>query len=139
MKSATFDSNIYIRALQHGGPAALLLGHAKAGDLRIDISEEILNETCGVLRDKFKWDGYSIYDAYLKLRALGNLVKPTETLDVVKEDPDDNRILECAVAAGSDFIVSQDKDLLRLGEFRGIPIKTIPEFIEAALVRRRQR
>jgi uncharacterized protein len=38
-------------------------------------------------------------------------------LNVVKEDPDDDRILECAAEAKSDFIVSEDKHLLRLGHF----------------------
>ena len=67
---------------------------------------------------KFRWDGYSIADAYQKVRAIGNRVVPGEALTVVKEDPDDDRILECAQAAGSDFIVSEDKDLLRLGQLR---------------------
>ncbi len=44
---------------------------------------------------------------------------PTQTLDVIKEDPDDNRILECAAAAKSDYIVTDDKDLLRLGKYGG--------------------
>jgi hypothetical protein len=48
---------------------------------------------------------------------------PTQTIDVIKEDPDDNRILECAVTAGSDVIVTYDKDLLRLGEHMGIKIE----------------
>lgn len=38
-------------------------------------------------------------------------------LDVVTEDPADNRILECAVTAGSDYIVTGDKDLPRLGTY----------------------
>ena len=70
-----------------------------------------------MLRDKFQWDGYSLQDARGKLLALGNHVSPTETLHVIKEDPDDDRILECAATAKSDFIVSEDKDLLRLGQF----------------------
>ncbi len=51
---------------------------------------------------------------------------------MIKEDPDDDRILECAIAAGSDYIVSEDKDLLRMREFRGTPIQTIREFIDWA-------
>jgi predicted nucleic acid-binding protein len=55
--SATLDTSVYIRALHFGGPAALILGHARAGNIRIDISEAILAETSRVLRDKFQWDG----------------------------------------------------------------------------------
>jgi uncharacterized protein len=131
--SATLDTSVYIRALHFGGPAALILGHARAGNIRIDISEAILAETSRVLRDKFQWDGYSLQDAREKLNALGNQVSPAETLHVIKEDPDDDRILEGAAIAKSDFIVSEDKDLLRLGQFGNARIVSIRDFINLAL------
>jgi len=91
--SATFDSSVYIRALQCGGPAALLIGHARAGNIRIDISAPILAETFEVLRNKFHWNGYMIRDAREELLSVANHVSPAVHLNVVKEDPDDNRIL----------------------------------------------
>jgi predicted nucleic acid-binding protein len=97
--SATIDSSVYIRALHLGGPAALLIGHARAGNIRIDISDPILNETMRVLRDKFEWSGDMLHDARGKLAKLTNRVMPVETVSVIREDPDDNRILECADAA----------------------------------------
>jgi predicted nucleic acid-binding protein len=57
-------------------------------------------------------------------------VSPTVTLSIIKEDPDDDRILECAATAGSDFIVSEDKDLLRLRRFGDARIVTIQQFLE---------
>ena len=133
MISATLDTSVYIRALHFGGPATLILGHARAGSIRIDISDAIVAETNRVLRDKFRWDGYSLHDAREKLLALGNHVSPTETLNVIKEDPDDDRILECAATAKSDFIVSEDKDLLRLGQFGNSRIVSVRDFINLAL------
>lgn len=53
-----------------------------------------------------------------------------ERLDVVDADPDDNRVLECAVAAGSRFIVTSDGDLLRLGAYAGIRILKVADFLE---------
>jgi len=44
-------------------------------------------------------------------------------------DPDDNRVLECAVAADSEVIVSGDTHLLQLGTFRGIPVMTIAAYL----------
>lgn len=44
-------------------------------------------------------------------------------------DPDDNRVLECAVAAGSRYIVSGDRDLLNLGSYAGIPILRVSDFL----------
>ena len=102
------------RALHFKGLAALLLGHARAGNIRIDISDPILMETLRVLREKFQWDGYMLHDARQRLLSISNHVTPTEKLSVIQEDPDDDRIVECAVAAKSDFIVSEDKDLLRV-------------------------
>jgi putative PIN family toxin of toxin-antitoxin system len=131
--SATLDTSVYIRALHFGGPATVIIGHARAGNIRVDISEAIMAETIRVLRDKFQWDGYSLQDTRGKLLALGNYVSPTETLRVVKEDPADDRILECAAAATSDFIVSEDKDLLRLGQFGNARIVSVRDFINLAL------
>jgi putative PIN family toxin of toxin-antitoxin system len=131
--SATLDTSVYIRALHFGGPATVIIGHARAGNLRIDISDAILAETIRVLRDKFQWDGYSLQDARGKLLALGNHVSPAEILHVVNEDPADDRILECAATAKSDFIVSEDKDLLRLGQFGNARIASVRDFINLAL------
>lgn len=131
MISATLDSNVYIRAFYFGGPASLILAHAKAGNVRIDISEPILSETIRVLREKFEWDPYLLHETREKMRSLGNYVEPAEALSVIKEDPDDDRILECAVAAKSDYIVSEDKDLLRLGQYGNARIVTIRDFIQA--------
>jgi putative PIN family toxin of toxin-antitoxin system len=131
--SATLDSSVYVRALHFGGPGALLIGHARAGNIRIDISDPIINETLRVLRDKFGWNGYMIQDARVKLLSLGNHVSRTVTLGIIKEDPDDDRILECAAAADSGFIVSEDKDLLRLKKFGNSRILTIREFLNLAL------
>ena len=133
MISATLDTSVYIRALHFGGPAAVIVGHARAGNIRIDISDAILAETNRVLRDKFQWDGYMLQDARGKLLALGNHVSPTETLNVIKEGPDADRILEGAAAASSDFIVSEDKDLLRLGQFGNVRIVSVRDFINLAL------
>jgi uncharacterized protein len=136
--SATLDSSVYIRALHFGGPAALLIGHARAGSIRIDISDPILNETMRVLRDKFGWSGESLHDARGKLAGIANRVLPAVVLNVVREDPDDDRILECAAEAKSKFIVSEDKHLLRLRHFGDARIVNIRDFIQQALANRPQ-
>jgi len=51
-------------------------------------------------------------------------------LDVIKEDPPDNRILECASTVGSDYIVTGDKDLLRLGSYASIRILSVSQFLD---------
>ena len=126
--TATLDSNIYISALEYGGIGARLLMMARASIIRVDTSEDIIVETIGVLRDKYRWEGYRLHFAGIELRKLGNVVVPSQTL-AITDDPDDNRILECAVTAGSDVIVTYDKDLLRLSEYAGIKIIRPMEFL----------
>ena len=62
--------------------------------------------------------------------AFAKLVTPAQTLDVVKDDEPDNRILECAAEAGSEFIISADKDLLRLGSYAGASIMRAADFLQ---------
>jgi putative PIN family toxin of toxin-antitoxin system len=81
-----------------------------------------------VLRDKFGWEGYRLRFGREALRKLARIVEPTETI-AIADDPDDNRILECAVEAKSDFIITNDKDLLRLRSYAGIPIIRASDFI----------
>lgn len=63
MIRATLDSNIYVSALQFYGLGVRLLEIARAGGIRIDTSDPILDETIGVLRDKFGWAGYRLHFA----------------------------------------------------------------------------
>jgi len=51
----------------------------------------------------------------------------------VTGDPDDNRVRECAVAAESDVIITEDKGLLRLGEYDGIKIVRPSEFLQRGI------
>ena len=48
---------------------------------------------------------------------------------MIEADPTDDRILECAVAASAEVLVSGDTHLLRLGGFRGILIQRVADFL----------
>jgi putative PIN family toxin of toxin-antitoxin system len=133
--SVTLDSNLYISALNFGGPPLQVLDLARAGIIRLDVSNAILDEFAGVLRDKFGWPASDIADAQQEIRSFANEVTPGEALTVVLADPDDDRILECAAAARSDYLVTGDKHLLKLGSYRGTQIVNAAEFL--ALGRRR--
>jgi len=68
-----------------------------------------------------------------KFRLIGTAaatVVPTVTLQVVERDPDDERVLECAVTAKADVIVTGDLDLLSLGEYEGIRIVQVADFLD---------
>jgi hypothetical protein len=59
----------------------------------------------------------------------GNLIVPDFTLEIITEDPPDNRILECAVAGNANLIVSGNRHLLRLREYEGIAIVRPRDFM----------
>jgi putative PIN family toxin of toxin-antitoxin system len=103
---------------------------ADAGEIRIDISEPIMQEVLRVLRLKFEWTPGHLQEAELQMNVIANKVAPMRAVDVVKDDPSDNRILECAVEARSDCVVTGDKDLLRLGQHESIRILKASELLD---------
>jgi len=61
------------------------------------------------------------------------LVSPSFTLSVVERDKSDDRILECALEAKGDYIISGDSHLLSLKEYQGIKILSPAEFLKLFL------
>ena len=95
------------------------------------ISPPILDELLGVLARKFARDGEELARVAVFLSDLAITVRPRTRLKVVADDPD-NRILECAVAGHADAIVTGDRALLALGVFRGIPLRTLAEYLDGS-------
>jgi uncharacterized protein len=126
----TADTNIYISALEFGGQPLQVLVAARRGLIRLDISNPLLDEINRVLRDKFAWSPDRLQRLALRLSRFTSLVHPTRTIDAVPADPDDNRVLECAVEAQSQFIVTGDAALLRLGQYGGIQIVRAADFMK---------
>jgi putative PIN family toxin of toxin-antitoxin system len=106
-----------------------LLELARTGKISLAISDAILDEIEDVLRRKFAWSDDDIAEGRKRISAMARKVKPAVQLDVVKDDPDDNKILECGSAAGSDFIVSGDRHLLKLDRYDSIRILSVAEFL----------
>lgn len=129
MSRVTADSNIFISAFLRGGKPLELLELARAGQIELSISENILSEVGRVLGTKFRVSADDVQAFRDEICSLATLVVPAETVDAVPGDDTDNRILECALAAGSNVIVSGDRHLLQLGEFRSIQIRQLADFL----------
>jgi putative PIN family toxin of toxin-antitoxin system len=127
----TADTNLYISALNFGGKPEQLLRLAKAHIIQLIISDAILAEMATVLRcEKFAWPEPEILKAQREIADMSERVQPTETLYIITDDPSDNRILECAAAGEVNYIVSGDKHLLKLEQFRNSPILKVAEFLK---------
>lgn len=117
-----FDTNIYIAAFYSRGFLYQLLlktldhgsGHSVyfSGSIRAEILEKLKEEFTTDEINKIT----SVIDEFVYL------VEPAEKVAAIKDDPDDNKILECAVAAEANLIVTMDKHLLKLKVFRKIAI-----------------
>jgi putative PIN family toxin of toxin-antitoxin system len=126
----TADSNIYISALHFGGPPDKFLELARNGIIELTISDDILAEVTRVLRDKFGWSREAVSMAQARIADFTVRVAPTQKLDAVREDPADNRILECAVEGKSDYLVTRDNHLLKLKSFAGTQMIKVADFLE---------
>ena len=98
----TADSNIFISGLNFAGTPRQILNLAESGAIHLAVSDDILNEVTRVLR----------------------------RIDAIAEDPTDDRILECAVASQSGYLVTGDNHLLRLGHFGGTKIVKPADFLK---------
>ena len=127
---AVFDTNIFISAfVVPGKKAEEAYLHALKGDFSLFTSLAILTETAQKLRGKFGWHEDNIALALKSIAKIATITRPKSRIHVLADEPD-NRILECAITAGSDFIVTGDKHLLSLKEFRKITILSLSDFLE---------
>ena len=88
-----------------------------------------MHELVGVLRADFGRDDDFAYEWWKRLTALCEVIDVTTILNVVTQDPDDNMLIECAVDGHCDYVVSQDGDLLKLGNYAGIQIIKLGRFL----------
>jgi putative PIN family toxin of toxin-antitoxin system len=124
-----FDSNVFVSALIFPGckgEDAFLLAHRRRVELYSSVP--ILTETARVLRTKFQQPEKDVATALKLIGRASTIVRPSRKVTVL-EDTSDNRILECAVTAQADLIVTGDHHLLRLREFEGIPIVRLADLL----------
>ncbi len=128
---AVLDTNVLISGLCFGGKPARILEHALAGRIQLATSGVLVSEFKAVMEAKFPGRRAAILETMGELAQLW-VVVPDQALPRLKfvaADPSDDRILECAVAARADCIVSGDKHLLDLGAFGKIPILSPADFL----------
>jgi putative PIN family toxin of toxin-antitoxin system len=128
------DTNVIVSALVFGGVPRGILELAEAGQCEFFYSAPIQTEVRRVLAEKFDWPPPMLQKALPVLWSAGTLVVPRITLNAVPADPDDNRILECAVEAPAQIVVSGDHHLLDLQNYKSIPIVTPRQFLELFLI-----
>jgi len=127
--SAVVDTNVLISAAVFGGLPRLLLERARSRAFMLITSPWLIEEFTKKLRTKFKVSASEAMLAGELVKDFALVVTPEMNLEVIAKDPDDNHVLECAVAGNADFIVTGDKHLLDFGSFEGIQVLTARQFL----------
>jgi putative PIN family toxin of toxin-antitoxin system len=132
MIKAVVDTNVYISAILFGGKPEEIRRLAREGKIEPFISENILSEIAGVLKRKFYWTDWQISEVIKEIRGFTTLITPIVTLSVIKDDEHDNRVLECAIEANVQYIISGDEHHIQpLKEYRGIRILSPTQFLDS--------
>jgi uncharacterized protein len=126
------DTNIVISGLLWRGNPRRVLDAAREGKIDLFTSAVLLTELEDVLgRDRFKKHlesaGVAAHELVLGYAALASVIQPASIDPVILADPDDDAVLACAVTAQAEIIVSGDNHLLRLSQYRDMPILTVAE------------
>jgi putative PIN family toxin of toxin-antitoxin system len=129
------DTNVLISALAFpGSKPDQVLQRIRQGEVALFISAFILAELERILRDKFRFTTRQTDERVAVIRRMATLVEPTERIALVVAKDDDNRILECVVAARADYLVTGDKEhLLPLRSIGATQIVTPAAFLELGL------
>ncbi len=129
MLRVVLDTNVVVSGLlrQKGAPAAIL-DAATSKQFRCYVSESLLDEYREVLtRDYLGLDQRRAARFIGDLREIAIFVVPRKKVTVAR-DPDDDRVLECALEAGADFIVTGNiRDFP--AQFRGVRVVTPRDFL----------
>ena len=124
-----FDTNVFVSALVvPGGRGNDALQRIIDGEDTLIVSRAIVDELLSVLARKFARDREELARIAVFLSSLAETVDPDEELAVLSDEPD-NRILECALAGSADAIITGDRAMLALGEFRGVRILSLAEYV----------
>ena len=130
MLKVVIDTNIFISGVlvEGGNPSIIIKSWKRTQKYQLFVTEEIIQETLRVMqRLNVNPDIIADWDKVIRKNAIS--VVPTRKIEAIKEDPSDNKFLECAIESSADYIVSGDNHLKGLKEFKGIKIVSAKEFL----------
>jgi putative PIN family toxin of toxin-antitoxin system len=127
---ATFDTNILLSGVGWRGNPYRCLESARASIVEGVTCKELLDELVEKLQTRLNFSDAQVTDTVADLLTFLRVVSITNTLKVLDTDPDDDKVLECAVVGGATHIVTGDhRHLLPLGSYQSISIVTASAFL----------
>ena len=121
--NVVLDTNVLISStLWNDSVSQKLLFKLIHQDILICSSVEILKEYQNVLNRDFGYSNEEIMNIINRMILFIRIVTPKERIQLVKDDAEDNKIIECAIESSSSYIITYDKHLLNIKEYEGIKI-----------------
>src|SRR3989338_1171055 len=129
-KIVVADTNTIVSAFGWKGKPRKIIGLAAAGKIALYISPQTFDEFCRVIEyQKFGFSAEKKEKLRSFLLRICERTQPTRKLEIVKDDPKDNIIIECADSCGADYIVTGDKHLLKIGKLGRAKIITAAKML----------
>ena len=123
------DTDIYISAIFWDGKPRKIIDLGREKNILILISADIEREIAKKLKVKFKLNEEEVNKILLDFSTFTIPIEVTKQMNLISDDPDDDKFLECAVSGKADYIVSGDNHLLKLREYAGIKILKSSQFL----------
>lgn len=133
MLRVVVDTNVYIPAIFWGGKPRHVIDLGRDGKIQIFTSEDIEQEILDKLMTKFGMNSDDAGRVMADFSTFTKLIRVSRRIHVVKDDPDDDKFIECAVECNAEFIISGDKHLLNMRKYEGIDIMNAATFLESWL------
>lgn len=135
MLKVVIDTNVLVSALlKDNSPPAFILALLRKRKMTLCLSKSIFEEYRAVLnREKFRHISSAAAPLLLSLKKRALLVEPKFRIDVITDDPADNKFLECAQAARADFLITGNTKHFLFKKYQATRIVSPKEFIEYAL------
>ncbi len=126
------DTNVFISGIfWEGNFCSQVIDEWRKGKFELISSADIINELVETLKNFKIQMPKKMIEEWKNLIIKNSIITETsEKLEVIKEDSEDNKFLEAAVSGRADFIVSQDKHLLKLNDYQKIKIIGPKDFLE---------
>ncbi|OQA15136.1 MAG: PIN domain protein [bacterium ADurb.Bin363] len=128
MLRVVLDTNVFVSAFLTGGIAEEVIRKWQKGKITLITTKEILLEIIGVLY-RLQVSEYHIKRLIRLIHQKAKIVKPNFKVEICR-DPMDNKFIECAIKGNAKVIITADKDLLIIGEYKNIIILKAKEFLE---------
>jgi uncharacterized protein len=133
MLKVVFDTNILFSGFGWRGSPYYCIQSVRKGKITFVTCREIMKEFAEKLQLKMKVSSVDVSKAATEILLFSKLITISNTFRFVVDDPDDDKILECAIIGNADYIITGDHHLLSLVNYKDIAITTSANFLNLIL------